>query len=102
MSLDINGNVQVADTGYYQLTFGIYSGDGTTIPFEAQLNGVPDTTRSIVTRILGTMANMSVIVQITVNPTTIALVNEGGATFTFLTTSTRTPVAFMTVIKLAP
>lgn len=95
--------VSIADTGYYEVSFGVSVSSGNAI-FEITLNGAPTLPEQTLQTSAATLqlTSLTCIVQITINPTTIGLVNITGADVllqNFSGTSSSV-VAYMTITKL--
>ncbi len=105
-----NGAVQIADTGYYQVTYGVAPVLGTAIAagaFPLQLNtvniGVPNTVEFTKLTTQTGLYSETVIVHITVNPSTLRILNSSGVPVTLQSVSnsaTGGPGAYMTILKL--
>ena len=100
----------VADTGFYQVTFGVMPKTGTSgnIAFQLQLNGSPatpigGTVESIGSTTFTSLSNVSIIIRITTNPSTLTVVNVGSGTVqleSLSLTATGAPAAYVTIVKL--
>jgi len=101
--------VQIADTGFYQVTFGV----APKLPlltlagaFQLKVNGVntvPNTVEFGLIASVSALYSETVIVNVTVNPSTLTLVNES-STAVSLQNITGTagggPGAYITILKL--
>ena len=110
LSLPSTGNIQISDTGYYLISFGVSVRTNTT-PGIFRLELTPPGGSAPVYQILdfrqvagqNGMYSITSIVRITTNPTTIRLVNRSGASFNIGNASTLPtggPAAYVTIIKI--
>jgi len=102
------GIVQIASLGTYQITFGVSISGNVASTFQLRVNGVsPPPSQQIADFIQagGAMylTAQTILVRITVNPSTLTLVNTSGANRNLNNASglaTGGPVAYMTIVKL--
>ncbi len=112
ISIPAAGSVQIADNGFYQVTFGVMATFGTAVAtgaFQLRVNGVNTTPQTIEFKQIATaggensMYSLTVIVNIGVNPSTLSIVNTSGVAVTLNNVSATAaggPAAYMTVLKL--
>jgi len=99
------GLITIADTGYYQVTFGV-SVDTAYSIFEASVASASGTSYYTLqtSSVTGQLTVLSFVFQVTVNPTTIGILNRSGATVnlqSFSGGTTDSVVAFMTIVKMS-
>ncbi len=96
----VNAGVRIASTGFYQVTWG-YTVMGGTPQFTLEVNGVVSATNVLQANGQTIMGSLTNIVQVTVNPTTLTVVNTGGANASIRNAGNNTNiVAYLTIIKL--
>jgi hypothetical protein len=108
----VTGTVQINDTGFYQVTFGVSQISSTTVSgiWQLEINGVAPPPQQIlelaqvastgVTTFLHSLTN---IIYLTTSGSILTLINNSGAVRTLnnvSTTSTGGPAAYMTIVKL--
>jgi hypothetical protein len=95
--------INVADTGFYQITYGVSVNSGNAV-VKLQLNAAAVLAQQTIqtSAATGQLTTATCIVQITTNPTTVQLVNITGSSITLQNPAgTSTSVlAFMSIIKL--
>ena len=101
ISLPSPGNIQISDTGYYQISFGVYGSTTTSFTFQVSINGVLDPATKATSRVNFGQGMMTGLIRITQNPSTVSIININAATFTAANSSVVYP-AFLAIIKLAP
>jgi hypothetical protein len=104
------GTPKIQSTGYYQITFGVMAAKASiTIPYSFYLSmnsggALPQNTIEFIQPTTEqNMYSMTTIVPISVNPTTVALVNGAAAAAGLnnaTVSSTGAPAAYMTITKL--
>ena len=97
----VGGDVVVSDTGFYQVTFGVR---GTSFPYSLislRVNGIAATGQSLASNI-DNMNSLTVIINITVNPTTLSLYNAGSGVFMPNATGSGDPSTYLSIVKLSP
>jgi hypothetical protein len=101
----INAGVQIAGTGFYQVTWG-YMVTGSNNTFTLEVNGVGSATRALEVNgqtLLGSitiMSSITNIVQVTVNPTILRVVNTNGNATLRTAANDTNIVAYLAIIKL--
>jgi copper(I)-binding protein len=110
ISLPSTGNVRIANTGYYSVTFGVMAtavSIATAYQFQLRLAGAAAPVQQIIEFLQPAteqdMYTMTTIVQITVNPTTLTLVNTAAASATLNNASNTAggaPAAYMQITQL--
>ncbi len=111
ISIPAAGSVQIADNGFYQVTFGVMATPGTAVAtgaFQLRVNGVNTTPQTVEFKQIATaggensMYSLTVIVNIS-NPSTLSIVNTSGVAVTLNNvgaTAGGGPAAYMTMLKL--
>jgi len=92
--------MRVADTGYYQVSFGFLSVTAGDVLFQLQVGGVGSAQQTIETNTVNTLIGETVIIQITSNPTDLTLVNQTGIAVNVGGVSASSITAYMTIYKL--
>jgi hypothetical protein len=113
ISVPSTGNIQIADTGWYQVTWGFSPTSTATSQFGVVVNGAatpaplgPNTSRIDFDVPTGVriITTESVIIQAPTNPTTVIIKNVGAAAIT-LNNGSQTagggPIAYVTIIKIS-
>jgi hypothetical protein len=105
-----NGQISIADTGFFQITFGVTPNSTTTTStsqFQLQLAGASGVIQQIMEfkqpANAASMVSMTTIVRITTNPTVVTVVNTSGGTRTISNISrltTGAPAAYVNIIQL--
>jgi hypothetical protein len=94
--------INIADTGYYQITYGVSAASGFSI-FALSVGGVTSAQQTLQTSAAtGQLTAATCIVQVASNPTQVALVNSTGASVTLQNFSgtSNTILAFITITKV--
>jgi hypothetical protein len=110
ISLPSAGNITIASTGFYQVTFGVMpTATSITTPysFHLAINGSaatpPSTLELIQPATEQNMYSMTTIIQVTTNPTTLTLVNGAAASATINNATATTggaPAAYVTIMQI--
>jgi len=77
-----SGSIQINDTGYYQVTYGVAISTPNTTNWNLAINGTTITYTRLITRATFTLISITVIIPITTPGSTLAIVNNTGATRT--------------------
>jgi hypothetical protein len=107
ISMASASQVQIASTGFYQVTFGVGAPPGNAILFGLSVNGatVPPQQLIDVATPAGALviSQLTVIIQATTNPTFLTIVNNSGSTFDLNNNTASAvggPAAYMTITKI--
>jgi len=94
--------IQIDDTGFYQVTFGVMSSATNNTPWSLEINGVQISQYQTNNRAAGQMDAITVIIQITTSGSSIAFVNNTGANRNIVDSGGTgvTPCAFLTIVKV--
>lgn len=94
------GAIQIADTGWYLVSWGFTTDSTSVTNARLRVNGVTTVQQSPALISAALMCSMTAIVQITTNPSSLTLTNNSGGSRSYVAPDGLAPAFFMTVVKM--